>query len=43
MFEEHDGLNHEDAKGMLLVVKLPLLARGHAIQCHVLADEHIMV
>ena len=43
VFEEYDGLNHEDAQGLLLVVTLPLLTRGHAIQCHVLHDEHIMV
>ena len=43
MFEEYDGLNQSEAMGMLLVVKLPLLARGHAIQCNVLADEHIMI
>jgi len=43
VFEEYDGLNNADAKGMLLVVKLPLLARGHAVQCHILEDEHLMV
>jgi len=43
VFEEYDGLNNEDAQGLLLVVTLPLLTRGHAIQCHVLHDEHIMV
>jgi hypothetical protein len=31
VFEEFDGLNTVDAQGLLLVVQLPLLARGHAI------------
>ena len=31
VFEEFDGLNTEDASGLVLVVKLPLLTRGHAI------------
>jgi hypothetical protein len=31
VFEEYDGLNAEDAEGLLLVVTLPLLSRGHAI------------
>lgn len=43
VFEEFDGLNSEEAHGLLLVVQLPLLARGHAIQCHVLGGEHIMI
>jgi hypothetical protein len=43
VFEEYDGLNSEDAQGLLMVVHLPLLSRGHAIQCHVLHNENIMV
>lgn len=43
VFEEYDGLNAEDAEGVMLVVSLPLLTRGHAVQCHVLNDEHIQV
>jgi hypothetical protein len=43
VFEEYDGLNQEDASGLFIVVTLPMLARGHAIQCHVLSDEFIQV
>ena len=43
MLEEYDGLNNVDADGILLVVTLPLLTRGHAIQCHVLDQEYIQV
>ena len=43
VFEEYDGLNSEDAQGLLMVVHLPLLSRGNAIQCHVLHNENIMV
>lgn len=43
VFEEYDGLNTEDAQGLLLVVQLPLLTRGHAIQCHVLHNEYVLV
>lgn len=31
VMEEYDGLNAEDAQGIMLVVTLPLLTRGHAI------------
>ena len=41
VFEEYDGLNQNDAEGLLLVVSLPLLTRGHAIQCHVLENEYL--
>ena len=43
VFEEYDGLNNSDAEGVLLVVALPLLSRGHAVQCHVLNNENVMV
>ena len=43
VFEEYDGLNQEDAEGVLMVVYFPLLTRGHAIQCHVLSDEYIQI
>lgn len=43
VFEEYDGLNSVDASGLLLVVTLPLLTRGHAIQCHVLDNEYLQV
>ncbi len=43
VFEEYDGLNQEDAEGLLLVVSLPLLARGHAIQCHALKGQFVQV
>lgn len=32
VFEEYDGLNHEQAYGFVLVVSLPLLVKSHAIQ-----------
>ena len=38
VFEEYDGLNHEDAKLFVLVVSLPLLVRGHAVSVRVLDD-----
>lgn len=41
VFEEYDGLNSSDAEGLMLVVTLPLLTRGHAIQCHVLNGEYV--
>ena len=41
VFEEYDGLNNVDSSGLMLVVHLPLLSRGHAIQCHFLSDEHV--
>ena len=43
VFEEYDGLNQDGAAGLFIVVTLPMLARGHAIQCHVLQDEFIQV
>jgi len=33
--EEYDGLNHEGSKNLILVVHLPMLMRGHAIQTQV--------
>ena len=36
--EEYDGMNHEDAKFLVLVVSLPLLVRGHAVQTRVMDD-----
>lgn len=27
----------------MIVVSLPLLTRGHAIQCHVLEDEYLQI
>ena len=43
VFEEYDGLNSDEASGLVLTVTLPLLARGHAIQCHVLKQKFIQV
>ena len=31
VFEEYDGMNDEEAEGLLLEVTFPLLTRGHAI------------
>ena len=31
VFEEFDGLNHEGAKHMILIVTLPLMVRGSAV------------
>jgi PIH1 CS-like domain len=36
--EEYDGMNHEEAKYLVLLVTLPMLVRGHAIQIKVLDD-----
>ena len=30
--EEFDGLNHEEAKAFIIIVNLPMLMRGHAVQ-----------
>ena len=38
IFEEFDGLNHEDAEFLVLVVSLPMLVRGHAVMLQVLDD-----
>jgi len=43
VFEEYDGLNQDEAEGLLLVVSLPMLARGHAIQCHNLRGQFIQI
>ena len=43
VFEEYDGLNASEAEGLLMVVTLPLLSRGHAIQCHLLSDSYLQV
>lgn len=43
MFEEYDGLNNDDASGVVLTVTLPLLARGHAIQCHLLKSKFLQI
>jgi len=43
VFEEYDGLNSDDASGLVLTVTLPLLARGHAIQCHVLKQKFLQI
>jgi len=43
VFEEYDGLNTDAAEGLLMVVHLPLLSRGHAIQCHLLSDAYLQV
>ena len=32
IFEEFDGLNHEDAQHLVLLVNLPVIMRGHSIQ-----------
>ena len=31
VFEEFDGLNHEGAKHMVLIVSLPVMVRGSAV------------
>lgn len=41
VFEEYDGLNADLTEGLLMVVTLPLLSRGHAIQCHLLSDGYL--
>jgi hypothetical protein len=41
VFEEYDGLNADMTEGLLMVVTLPLLSRGHAIQCHLLSDSYL--
>lgn len=38
VFEEFDGLNHSEAKHMVLIVKLPLLVRGNSVQIQSLDD-----
>ena len=43
VLEEFDGLNDEEACGLVLCVKLPLLSRGHAIQVHTLSKEFVQV
>ena len=43
VFEEYDGMNDEDAEGLLMVVTFPLLTRGHSIQTHVLSNQYIQV
>lgn len=34
-FEEYDGLNHEEARGFLLLVDLPVLTRAHSLDIRV--------
>jgi hypothetical protein len=41
VFEEYDGMNDQDAEGLLLVVSFPLLTRGHAIQTHLLSGQYL--
>ena len=43
VFEQYDGLNEEDASGLVLTVTLPLLSRGHAIQCHLLSNKFLQI
>ena len=38
MLEEFDGMNHDGAKFMVLLVSLPLLVRGNAVQMRSLDD-----
>lgn len=38
VIEEYDGMNHEEAKQMLLVISMPLLVRGHSIVSRVYED-----
>ena len=38
VFEEFDGLNHEQAKHVVLVVTLPLMVRGNSVQVRILDD-----
>lgn len=37
-FEEFDGLNNSEAHYLVLMVSLPMLMRGHAIQTRILED-----
>ena len=41
-FEEFDGLNHEGAKYMVLVVTLPLMVRGTNVQMRILDDIFLL-
>lgn len=43
MLEEYDGMNHDEASGLVLTVTLPMLSRGHAIQAHVLNSGFVQV
>lgn len=43
VFEEYDGMNNEDAEGLVMVVSFPLLTRGHAIQTHILKGQYIQL
>lgn len=43
VFEEYDGLNSDDASGLMLTVTLPMLARGHSVQCHLLKQKFLQV
>ena len=38
IFEEFDGLNHQEAHFMVLVVNLPMLVRGHSVTLQMLDD-----
>ena len=42
IFEEFDGLNHQDAHFAVLLVSLPMLVRGHAVMLRAL-DEVLTV
>ena len=43
VFEEYDGLNTDDSHGIVLTINLPLLTRGHAIQCHLLNSKFLQI
>lgn len=38
IMEEYDGMNNENAKFLVMMVSLPLLVRGHAVQTRVMDD-----
>ena len=40
VFEEFDGMNHEGAKHMVMVVQLPLMVRGNSV--HIRAFDDIL-
>ena len=40
-FEEFDGFNHTECKHLVLIVHLPLLVRGHAVQVPAVRAQRI--
>mmetsp|Transcript_18266 Transcript_18266/g.31248 ORF Transcript_18266/g.31248 Transcript_18266/m.31248 type:complete len:464 (-) Transcript_18266:43-1434(-) len=43
VLEEFDGLNDFEAEGLLMVVNLEFITRGHAIQAHILNNRYLQV